>query len=114
MEISVDWIKAGHLQSLGITEIHICVFLVILGLLISYRLLVPLFEWFVLEKLTKVMSYIVSSFLIVMLFLLYIVYTNHVPLYLLKITLQTVSLFGLSLVLFYLFKRVKKKVFANK
>ena len=114
MQMITSWIKTGHLQSLGITEVHICVFLVIIGLMITYTLLLPLLEWFVSVKLTKVMSYLLSSLLIIVFFLLYVIYTNDIHLYLLKITFQTVSLFGLTLVMFYLFKRVKKKVFTNK
>ncbi|MGM8211916.1 hypothetical protein ACLIBH_03870 [Virgibacillus sp. W0430] len=105
----MSWIKTEHFPSLGITEEHLIFAIVFSSTCIFFLLFYPLVNWFISQKLQKMITYIISSLFVVVIYLLLIVMNEMFHVYFLKIILQAISFFGLFVVGGYLFLQVKRK-----
>lgn len=108
-----SWINLSRLTPLGIKEEHIYFLIIAIGIIISYIFVQPFINWFVANRSAKLLSYIISSLLVIVscfVVVLFIGDLHHLRSNLLKITLQTLAVFGVVLILFYSFRRFIKKI----
>ena len=95
--------------SLGLIEEYVYYIIVFIGILISYLLVRPFITWFVTLRSIRLLSYIISS-LIVFVLLLYVTpFIGGLNLFLFKVVLQCLAVFGVVLFLFHAFKNINKK-----
>ncbi|MBP1968267.1 membrane-bound ClpP family serine protease [Virgibacillus natechei] len=108
-----SWLNVSQLKPLGITEEHIFLLLLSIGIIISYFVVYPFINWIVTIQSTKLITYIISSLLIMVCFFIVVLFVGdlqYLMIDLLKITLQTLAAFGIVLILFYSYKRFIKNV----
>lgn len=109
----VSWINLSRLTPLGIREEHIYFLIIAIGIIISYLVVQPFINWFVANRSAKLLSYIISSLLVIVSFFVVVLFIgdlHHLLIHLLKITLQTLAVFGIVLILFYSYRRFVKKL----
>jgi len=106
------WLNLTQLSILGVEEHHIyfTILLLLMGLL--YYITAPIMRWLISLQSSKLLSYMMSSFLL--LILLYTVTMTSDNLlqpvqYLLKISLQCLSVFGVFLLIHSMVRRFIKK-----
>ncbi|MBY7143794.1 hypothetical protein KFZ56_12205 [Virgibacillus sp. NKC19-3] len=108
---NVSWINLSRFTPLGVREEHIYVLLIAIGIITSYLVVQPFITWFVAKRSAKLLSYIISSLLVIIscfIVVLFIGDFHHLRVHLLKITLQTLAVFGVVLILFYSYRRLMK------
>ncbi|RLL45174.1 hypothetical protein D8M04_09955 [Oceanobacillus piezotolerans] len=96
------FIKLSQLSALGIEENDIHLFLIIVGVILSFLLIKPIVEWFVVSQSTKVLSYLISSLFILVLFFTMVLSLDAIePLTfsLLNMLLKVLAVFGAGLLL---------------
>lgn len=106
-----DWFHYSQLMALGVKPEHIYYLLVFFGMVLLYLLIHPVIQWFVAKSSTKLLSYLLSSLLLLTGCLLTasLFGTFSASLhYLLGITLETLAAFGAILILFYGVRRLVK------
>ncbi len=108
---TIEWFHLSNLIMLGLKEEHIIYILIFTVVLLSYIVLHPLIHFFVMTQSSKMLSYVCSSLLILVLFLTIIWLGNERsddPV-LFKMVLQTIGLFGFALIVINGFKRMLNK-----
>ncbi|WP_100011117.1 hypothetical protein [Lentibacillus sediminis] len=106
-----DWFHYSQLMALGIKPEYIYYLLVFLGMVLLYLLIHPLIQWFVAKSSTKLLSYLLSSLLLLTTGLLAAALSGTFSASLrslLGITLETLAGFGVALILFYGVRRLVK------
>lgn len=107
-----NWINFTQLSILGIEEELVYYAIILLGIITSYLIIQPIISWFVALKSTKLLSYIVSSLIVLVLFFLIVLFVGDLQYLLsdlLKMALQSVSIFGVILTIYYSIRRLIQK-----
>ncbi|WP_449354000.1 hypothetical protein ACUL41_11260 [Virgibacillus natechei] len=108
-----SWINLSQLTPLGIRKEHLYFLIIATGIIISYLVVKPFITWFVANRSAKLLSYIISSLLVIVSCFIVVSFIgdlHHLLHNLLKITLLTLAIFGIVLVLFYSYRRFIKKI----
>ncbi|SFB35348.1 hypothetical protein SAMN04488072_11836 [Lentibacillus halodurans] len=95
----MDWPELTHLSVLLPERIDFSYIFIFTGIVVTYILIRPLINWIVTTKSVKLLSYIMTSLLILLLFLGGIVLTAVFQLPLLEVTLRSLAIFGGYLVI---------------
>ncbi|RKQ37332.1 hypothetical protein D8M06_00575 [Oceanobacillus halophilus] len=106
------FIKFSHLSALGVKEEYLYFILIFLSAILIYFIVKPFVQWFVTLRSTRLLSYIVSSLLAISLFFVVVLLVPDITsllFILLEMLMQVLALFGLSLILYYGFKRFSGK-----
>lgn len=96
-----EWINMQKLAILGVKEDHIYIALFMLGICIIYVMLQPIIQWLLHKNSYKLLTYVISSLLILVI-LLFIAFKNGGDggvefTILIKNALLTLTLFGIAL-----------------
>jgi hypothetical protein len=110
--IGGTWLNLTQLSILGVKEHHIyfVVFLLLMGLL--YFVITPVIRWIISLQSSKLLSYILSSMLLLIMLFIFAMTSNTLGQslqYLLKISLQCFSVFGGFLLIHSIVGRFIKK-----
>lgn len=100
--IILSWINDSMLSAMGLNKLYIYFFLVFIGVLICYFLIEPIIIWIVALQSTKLLSYIVTSLVVIVLFFISMLFTNQLEeiiFSLLKVVLQCLASLGIVLIL---------------
>lgn len=106
-----NWINVSEGISFRLIEEFTSYLIIFIGIFLGYLLIKPMTSWLVSLKLVRLLSYLMSSLLIFVLLLLFILTIeglNHFPIHLFKIFLQCLASFGVTLVLFKVFRGGEK------
>jgi len=104
-----SWINMTQLSILGINETYLYGAIVLLGIIISYFIIEPIISWFVALGSQRLLSYLISSLIVLVLFITMILFNDHLHhlfFDLLKIAFTSISLFGIILAVYNYIKRL--------
>ncbi|MFD1849211.1 hypothetical protein [Oceanobacillus bengalensis] len=97
------FIKLSHLSALGLNENHVYLIFIIIGVLVCYFIIQPFIEWFVVLQSAKLLSYIVSSLFVILIFFTITIFvpTMSQPFFtILDMLLKVIAIFGVLLGLY--------------
>lgn len=109
---SIGWLQLSHLFALGFQEEHVYFILIFLGIIVSYAVIKPIITWFVALQSIRLLSYLTSGLIVIMIFFLIVLFIGKLPdvlFSLLKITLQCLAVWGIAIILHHSFQQVVKK-----
>ena len=98
--------------SFGLVEEYVYYILIFIGIIISYLLVRPFITWFVTLKSTRLLSYIISSLIILLILFIAtnsIEELNHLLFNIFRVGLQCLAVFGVLLLMFHGFQRINRK-----
>lgn len=103
-------IRLSQLLSLGITKEQLYFIFIFIGIVVSYYIVQPFIHWFVTLQSTKILSYLITSLLV--LFVIS-VFRSQQPeasmASLMRVTLQSLAAFGCVLFIVRIFQALFKK-----
>ncbi|WP_156290492.1 hypothetical protein [Oceanobacillus salinisoli] len=105
----VSFIKFSHLAALGLEREHFYFILITLGAVISFIIIHPFVQWFVALQSTRLLSYVISTLVLLIIFLvmgIFISDLSEILLIILKLMLQSLAMFGGVLILYYSVRRL--------
>ncbi|PAV28781.1 hypothetical protein CIL05_14230 [Virgibacillus profundi] len=107
-----SWIDLSVFSFLGIGGDVVSYLIVFLSIIASYFIISPLISWFVALQSTKLLSYIICSLIIFVLFFIVMefIWNQQKLNNLLKIILQCLVAFGVVLIFYSGFQRLLKKI----
>lgn len=97
----VSWINDSLILAMGLNKLYVYFVLIFIGVLISYFLIEPMIIWFIALQSTKLLSYIVTSLIVIVLFFIIVLFTNEMngsTFSLLKVVLQCLASLGILLI----------------
>lgn len=101
-----SFIKLSHLPALGLGERNFIIFLLVIGIVIVYMFTQPFISWLVSLKMIRLLSYVVSSLLILNIVCFIIILRPDLTesiLIFVGFVLQIIALFGIGLIIYYTF-----------
>ncbi|GGB53381.1 hypothetical protein F3157_20980 [Virgibacillus dakarensis] len=109
-----SWIRLTQLLSLGLTKEQLYFIVIFIGIFTCYYIIQPIIHWFVALQSTKVISYLITSMLVLICMLGFSVHqSDDVISSLIRTALQSLAAFGCMLFIVRIFevivKRGKKK-----
>ena len=106
------WFHLSQLYSLGLEAKHMYLGLIFLGIILGYILIKPMITWFIILESSRMLTYLISSLIVILVFFIVVLFTGELPgrmLGLLKITLQCLAVWGVAIFLHYGFHQLIKK-----
>ncbi|WP_106497788.1 hypothetical protein [Lentibacillus sp. Marseille-P4043] len=100
---NLDWIHVNQLITLGLTEKQFYFILFFIVIFVSYYVLQPIIHWFVTLQSTKILSYLITSLLVLLCMFAFGIHQ------LVKMALQSLAVFGGILFLLRVFHGFFKK-----
>src|SRR5690625_3442283 len=107
-----DWFRLSQLYSLGLQTKHLYFGLIFIGVIFGYLLLKPMITWFIILESARMLSYLISSLIVILAFFIVVLFNGELPgrmLGLLKLTLQCLALWGVAIVLYSGFRLLFNK-----
>lgn len=108
-----SFIKLSHLPALGVEERYFLIVLLAIGIILAYTVIQPFISWLVSLKLTRLISYIVSSLVIFVIVNLYIIWKPEMAesmLIAVGIVCQIIALFGVTLTIYYMVRKLMNRI----
>lgn len=112
--LDMEWINMKKLAILGVQKEHVYIAFLLLGIFIIYVILRPVIQWILYKNAYKLLTYVISSLLLLVI-LLFMAFMKEGKDYtlLIKDALLTLTLFGLGLFIVnffhFLLQRLLKK-----
>lgn len=98
--------------SLKIVDDYVFYIVFSIAILLSYLFIKPFIMWFVTLESVHLLSYLMSSLMIIILFLFMMIYIDNIQdlfLGMFKITLECLAVFGILLLLYRGYQRISRK-----
>ncbi|GAB3793029.1 hypothetical protein [Virgibacillus kimchii] len=106
------WLNLTQLNILGVKENHIIFIVLLITLGVVYFIVTPVMRWVIALQSSKILSYVMSSFLL-LIFVFSVAMTRESLEFslshLLKVSLQCFSIFGVLLILHSIYMKFIKK-----
>jgi hypothetical protein len=110
--LAVAWLNLTQLSILGVEAHHVYWLILLILLSVLYLIISPVVQWMMARQSRKLLSYILSSFLFLIVLISVAATSERLESYLsylLKISLQGFSIFGVFLLLYSIYTRFIKK-----
>ncbi len=108
-----SFIKVSHLNALGLETEQVYFLMFSLGAIITYLIVHPVISWFIELKSAKLLSYVVSSMLVIIVLFINAMYMEGIAsilFNLLDTMLQVLGWFGIILILYYCVRKFMGKI----
>src|SRR5699024_2294216 len=108
----LSWINDSMLSAMGLNKLYVYFVLLFLAVLISYFIIEPIVMWFVALQSTKLLSYIITSLIVIVLFFIIVLYTgktNELIFSILKVVLQCLASLGIILIVIQSIQSIIKR-----